>query len=74
MRIHKIPLDKVDKSRNPKPKPYNGESEIDEWCMDHDLVRNKDYRLCYMSGAKEYHVTFNEEHLSMGSLLLLRWM
>lgn len=74
MRIYKIPLDKVDKSRFSKPKPYNGESEIDNWCKQHDLVRNKDYRLIYMSGAKEYHVTFNEEHLSMGSLLLLRWM
>lgn len=48
-------------------------NEIDIWCKEQGLIKNKDYKCFYMSGAKEYHVTFNEEHESMASLLVMKW-
>lgn len=73
MRIFKIPLDKI-YPNGKYPKAMIGETVIDEWCKERELVQNKDYKCYYMSGLNEYHVTFSEENVSMGSLLLLRWM
>lgn len=70
MRIYKFPIQKLGLI---KPEPI-GETMIDKWCKERELIRNKDYKCFYMSKVEEYHVSFNEEHETMGSLLLLAWL
>ena len=71
MRIIKIPVPTLN---NPSLNGGPWNNVIDIWCKEQGLIKNKDYKCFYMSGAKEYHVTFNEEHNSMASLLVMKWL
>ena len=49
-------------------------SEIDSYLTDQGLKRNKDYKVFYMSGKNEFHITLNDGCEQYASLLAMKFI
>ena len=47
---------------------------IGKWCIDSGLTYEADYTWHLASLSKQVHVTLNDDHESVASLLALRWI